>query len=223
MTTNRTFLKPQMQVPLPPIRVIVALFVVYLIWGSTYLGTAIVLGSYPPFLLTAIRQLLAIVIMFAALRLRGAALPAPRETANALFTGALMFSGAGMVALGQDLGVASGLTSLAVGCRADLGDGMIAFLHRLSTRDRSKILRAGDRDHRRCHPQYGKRHASAAARRLDIIDRSDVLGFGFGFEQSPDLATRIHGRTVSDDWWHGGVDRDQFFARRGVSICLHPC
>ena len=115
MTTNRTFLKPQMQVPLPPIRVIVALFVVYLIWGSTYLGTAIVLESYPPFLLTAIRQLVAIVIMFAALRLRGAAMPAPRETANALFTGALMFSGAGMVALGQDVGVASGLTSLAVG------------------------------------------------------------------------------------------------------------
>ena len=115
MTTNRTLLKPILHLQLPSFRVMIALAIVYLIWGSTYLGAAIVLRSYPPFLMTLIRQLVAIVILFAALRLRGAALPAPREMANASFTGALMFSGAGMVALGQDVGVASGLASLAVG------------------------------------------------------------------------------------------------------------
>ena len=115
MTTSKSLLKPILQFHLPPFRVVIALAIVYLIWGSTYLGAAIVLESYPPFLLTMIRQLVAIVILFAALRLRGTALPAPREMANAMFTGAIMFSGAGMVALGQDVGVASGLASLAVG------------------------------------------------------------------------------------------------------------
>ena len=100
---------------LPPLPVIIALAAVYLIWGSTYLATVIVLESYPPFMLTALRLLIAALILLLTMRARREARSGWREIANAAFTGAMMFAGAGMVALGQELGVASGLASLAVG------------------------------------------------------------------------------------------------------------
>ena len=115
MAAARTILKGPHVPHLPPLPVLIALGAVYLIWGSTYLATAIVLESYPPFLLTALRLLLSIIILLATLRLRRESPSSPRQIFNAAFTGAMMFAGAGMVAAGQDLGVASGLASLAVG------------------------------------------------------------------------------------------------------------
>lgn len=98
-----------------PLPVLASLAAVYLIWGSHYLATAIALESYPPFMLTAMRLLAAICILLISLKLRGATLPTQREAACAVSTGAVMFAGAGAITLGQDLGVASGLASLAVG------------------------------------------------------------------------------------------------------------
>lgn len=114
MSTSRILRKPVWLISMPPWRVIAALSTVYIVWGSTYLGAAYALESYPPFMLTALRLLIAIGILFTTLRLRRAAFPARRQLVNAAFTGALMFSGAGMVALGQELGVSSGLASVAV-------------------------------------------------------------------------------------------------------------
>lgn len=91
-----------------------ALATIYLIWGSTYVGVSYALESYPPFLLTALRLLGGVGILSLTLRFRRAGLPPRREMFNAVFTGALMFTGAGMMALGQDLGAASGLASVAV-------------------------------------------------------------------------------------------------------------
>lgn len=115
MTAIKSLPKPFFQLRLPTIRVAVALSVTYLIWGSTYLGAAIVLESYGPFTLTAIRLAVSVVILFAVLKARKSRFPSARRMLAAALTGALMFSGAGMVALGQDVGVGSGLTSLAVG------------------------------------------------------------------------------------------------------------
>ena len=115
MTLVRTIAKAGVVPHLPPPKVLIALGAVYFIWGSTYLGTAIVLESYPPFMLTALRLLLSILILLATPRMRRDVRYPPRLIANAAFTGAMMFAGAGMVAKGQDLGVASGLASLAVG------------------------------------------------------------------------------------------------------------
>ena len=100
---------------LPPLPVMASLGAVYLIWGSHYLATAIALESYPPFMLTAIRLLVAIVILLISLKLRRVAQPGAREAIVAVCIGAVMFAGVGAIALGQDLGVASGLASLAVG------------------------------------------------------------------------------------------------------------
>lgn len=100
---------------LPPLPVAASLAAVYVIWGSHYLATAIALQSYPPFMLTAMRLLAAILILLTSLKLRGVAMPRGREAACAILMGAVMFAGAGAITLGQDLGVASGLASLAVG------------------------------------------------------------------------------------------------------------
>jgi drug/metabolite transporter (DMT)-like permease len=95
-------------------RVIVALASVYLIWGSTYLGMAIALETFPPFWLGAIRFSLAGALFYAALRVRGARAPTGREWASAAVTGVLLLAcGNGFVAVGQRW-VSSGLASVVV-------------------------------------------------------------------------------------------------------------
>lgn len=120
MISGKTIFKPGSTIhipipPIPPLPVVAALLTIYLIWGSTYLASAIALESYPPFMLIAMRLLVSIAILLPSIKWRKAARPSTRQVFNAAVTGALMFGGgAGLVALAQDLGVASGLTSLAV-------------------------------------------------------------------------------------------------------------
>ena len=114
MASSRILPNPRASVRPPSLPVVAALAVVYLIWGSTYLGAAFALESYPPFLMTALRLLVSVGILLAALKSRSAAFPARRQMVNAACSGALLFTGAGMVALGQELGVSSGLASVAV-------------------------------------------------------------------------------------------------------------
>jgi drug/metabolite transporter (DMT)-like permease len=94
--------------------VLLALFSVYLIWGSTYLGMAIALESFPPFWLGAIRFLAAGALFYAVLRLRGERAPSRREWGSAALTGLLFFAGGnGLVAVGQQW-VSSGLAAVIV-------------------------------------------------------------------------------------------------------------
>ncbi len=59
--------------------VVSALLAVYILWGSTYYAIKIALQDYPPFLLTAIRMLIAGVLMYAVLRWRGEAAPTRKQ------------------------------------------------------------------------------------------------------------------------------------------------
>lgn len=59
--------------------IIAALLAVYVLWGSTYYGIKIALENYPPFLLTAIRMLIAGGLMYAVLRWRGVAAPTRKQ------------------------------------------------------------------------------------------------------------------------------------------------
>ncbi|MGH8106355.1 MAG: EamA family transporter, partial [Arenimonas sp.] len=59
--------------------VISALLAVYVLWGSTYYAIKIALHDYPPFLLTAIRMLIAGVLMYAVLRWRGEPAPTRKQ------------------------------------------------------------------------------------------------------------------------------------------------
>jgi drug/metabolite transporter (DMT)-like permease len=115
MTTIKTFYKPMLKLNLPPLPVVGTLLAVYIIWGSTYFGGAIALESYPPFMLVAIRLLIATIILVTILKLRHASFPPVHQMRNAAVIGGLMFGGgAGLVAFAQQQGVASGLTSLGV-------------------------------------------------------------------------------------------------------------
>jgi len=70
-------------------KIALALFAVYVLWGSTYYGIVVALRAYPPFLLTAVRMFIAGALMYAVLRWRGAAPPTraqwPRIAILAIF------------------------------------------------------------------------------------------------------------------------------------------
>lgn len=67
-----------------------ALLAVYLLWGSTYYAIKIALDDYPPFLLTAIRMLIAGGLMYAVLRWRGVAAPTRKQWRSILVLAILL-------------------------------------------------------------------------------------------------------------------------------------
>jgi drug/metabolite transporter (DMT)-like permease len=104
---SRALDDPRLLIPL-------ALFTLYVIWGSTYLGIRFALESYPPFLLAGVRFLGAGIALFAFLRWRGAALPTPRQWRNAAVTGVLLLGfGNGLVCFAEE-SVSSGIAAVAV-------------------------------------------------------------------------------------------------------------
>jgi len=91
-----------------------AMLVLYIVWGSTYLGIRIALQSYPPFLLAGVRFALAGSLLLGYLRLRGACLPTARQWRNAAFTGVLLLGfGNGLVCYAEE-SVSSGVSAVAV-------------------------------------------------------------------------------------------------------------
>jgi drug/metabolite transporter (DMT)-like permease len=91
-----------------------AMIVLYIVWGSTYLAIRIALESYPPFLLAGLRFVAAGTLLFGFLRLRGTALPTARQWRNAAFTGVLLLGfGNGLVCYAEQ-SVSSGISAVAV-------------------------------------------------------------------------------------------------------------
>ncbi|HEY2917267.1 MAG TPA: EamA family transporter [Candidatus Limnocylindrales bacterium] len=94
-----------------------ALGIVYVVWGSTYFGIAVAVESLPPFLMLAIRFLIAGGLLVGWELLRGgrAALPTLRQVRDSAVVGALLLGiGNGFVALGEAQGVASGIAAILV-------------------------------------------------------------------------------------------------------------
>lgn len=91
-----------------------ALLAVYAVWGSTYFAIRVALGSWPPFLLGAVRFLIAGTTLYAYLRLRGLPSPTRAQWFNAAVTGTLLLGvGNGLVCYAEQ-SVASGLAAIAV-------------------------------------------------------------------------------------------------------------
>jgi drug/metabolite transporter (DMT)-like permease len=96
----------------PRALIILALFAVYFIWGSTYLAIAFAVQSFPPFFTGAIRFLSAGLMLFAIQRLRGAPTPSKLEFWNAARVGVLMIVGSvGLVTLTESWGAPSGVVA----------------------------------------------------------------------------------------------------------------
>jgi drug/metabolite transporter (DMT)-like permease len=103
----RSLTDPRLLIPL-------ALFALYVIWGSTYLGIRFALESYPPFLLAGVRFLCAGVALYGFLRWRGMASPTLLQWRNAAFTGLLLLGfGNGLVCFAEER-VSSGIAAVAV-------------------------------------------------------------------------------------------------------------
>lgn len=92
--------------------VILALLVLYLIWGSTYLAMHFALQSLPPFLMAALRFLAAGGLLFGLLRWRGQPMPSAKQWIGvAVVASLLLVVGNGSVAYAQQT-VASGVAAL---------------------------------------------------------------------------------------------------------------
>lgn len=98
-----------------PLAVVSALALVYVIWGSTYLGIKFALeGGYPPLLMAGIRFVIAGSLLYAFLRWRGVAAPTRGQWRNAAFMGVLLLGlGNGLVCVAEQT-VSSGLAAVAV-------------------------------------------------------------------------------------------------------------
>jgi drug/metabolite transporter (DMT)-like permease len=94
--------------------VLLAFAIVYVVWGSTYLGIRVAVGTMPPFLLAAGRFLLAGTAMFIALRLRGISLPDRRQWLHGGIAGILMLLGGNGLVVWAEQTVTSGLSALLV-------------------------------------------------------------------------------------------------------------
>jgi drug/metabolite transporter (DMT)-like permease len=91
-----------------------ALWIVYVIWGSTYLGIAVTVETIPPLLAVSTRFVAAGAIMALLVRLRGGTMRAhPRQVAGAAVVG-LLLPGANAVLFYAERNVPTGLASLLV-------------------------------------------------------------------------------------------------------------
>jgi drug/metabolite transporter (DMT)-like permease len=88
---------------------------IYLVWGSTYLGIRIAIETLPPFAMASARFLLAGVILFTFLRLRGTPWPtAAQWRHNALAGTFLLLGGNGGVVWAEQT-IPSGIAALIIG------------------------------------------------------------------------------------------------------------
>jgi drug/metabolite transporter (DMT)-like permease len=119
-----------------------ALAIVYVVWGSTYLGIRITVETLPPFVSAAARFATAAVVLAMILRLRrgrGALRVTPRQLGSAALVGVLLLAGGnGLVVLAESgaagVAVPSGIAALLVATVP-----LLVVLLRLATGDRPRI------------------------------------------------------------------------------------
>jgi drug/metabolite transporter (DMT)-like permease len=120
----------------------VGLLILYLVWGSTYLGIAVAVDTIPPFLMAAVRFLIAGLVLLGwsvARDGRGFRPPSLREWRDSAIVGALLLGGGmGMVAFGEQT-VPSGITALIIA----LMPVWVAVLGRVFLREQLPRLAVG--------------------------------------------------------------------------------
>src|SRR2546425_10568088 len=94
--------------------VILALLALYLLWGGTYLGMRVALGSFPPFILAGVRFLLAGGLLYLFLRMRGYPNPSRAQWLASTAIGALLLMGGNGGVVFAEQWVASGLAALGI-------------------------------------------------------------------------------------------------------------
>ena len=100
-------------------RILIAFAIVYVVWGSTYLGIRVAVETIPPFMLSATRSFVAGALLFAFARWRARAerrpLPSRAEWRGAWIMGFLMFVMGNALLSWAETRIDSGLAALVVG------------------------------------------------------------------------------------------------------------
>ena len=95
--------------------VVVALLLVYVVWGTTYFAIGIALQTMPPLLMNAIRFLCAGGVMLLVAMGQGHAMPTRAQWCNSALVGGLMvFLAMNFIGFAQKLGIGSGLMATVV-------------------------------------------------------------------------------------------------------------
>jgi drug/metabolite transporter (DMT)-like permease len=119
--------------------VVVALGVVYVVWGSTYLGIRIVVEQAPPLTSMGLRYLTAGLLLGTVLSLRGGLRRLRltwRQAAGTAFLGLMLpMLGNGMVSVGENLGAPSGVAALLIAVAP-----LMIVVFRLVEGDRPRLM-----------------------------------------------------------------------------------
>ncbi|MGO2567897.1 MAG: drug/metabolite exporter YedA, partial [Serratia proteamaculans] len=92
-----------------------ALFTLYIVWGSTYFVIRLGVESWPPLMMAGIRFLVAGIVLFSFLALRGHALPTAKQWLAAGTIGILLLAvGNGLVTVAEHQNVPSGIAAVMV-------------------------------------------------------------------------------------------------------------
>jgi len=95
-------------------RIALAFLSIYTIWGSTYLAIRFAIETFPPFLMAAIRFLIAGGVLYAWMRLRGAQRPTRANWKAALIIGGLLLLGGNGGVTKAEQVIPSGLTAVLI-------------------------------------------------------------------------------------------------------------
>jgi drug/metabolite transporter (DMT)-like permease len=123
----------------PTSHLIIAFAVLYLVWGSTYLGMAVAIETMPPLAMASVRFASAGALLMAVLRLTGTPMPTATQWRSAAITGSLLFLGGnGLVCWAQQI-VPTGITALLIGA-TPLWMTMLPWFAGRSPRPRAMVL-----------------------------------------------------------------------------------
>ncbi len=119
-TTQAKFVGPQEQSTLSTKTkgsrwgILLSLFALYVIWGSTYLGMRFALESFPPFLMAGIRFVIAGTLLYTFLRIRGTPAPTRKQILGSAIIGILLLAGGNGGVSFAEQWVSSGLAAVGI-------------------------------------------------------------------------------------------------------------
>lgn len=94
--------------------ILLALVALYFFWGATYIAMRIAIDSFPPFMMAALRFLVAGGLLYGWLRLRGSPAPSRAEWLGAVAVGTLLLVFGNAAVAYAEQTVASGVAALGI-------------------------------------------------------------------------------------------------------------
>jgi drug/metabolite transporter (DMT)-like permease len=111
-TLSVTASLPRLAAPSVDIRVVLAFFAIYVLWGATFLAIRVAVLEVPPFLVAGLRFFLAGSLLYSFMRMRGEASPSPAEWRSIGLMALFMFVATYGALFWAEQYVPSGITSV---------------------------------------------------------------------------------------------------------------